>query len=74
MVEKSQTDAPRTGVGSPADAEVASARSEASSYEPRTPLGQSLWEIRSRIVGSGEPLLGWEEIEQEVAKHRGEVE
>jgi hypothetical protein len=40
----------------------------------RTPLGQRLWEIRSRLVASGEPLLGWEEIEQEVAERRGEAE
>jgi excisionase family DNA binding protein len=44
------------------------------SYKPRTPLGRRLWEIRSRIIASGEPLLGWEEIEQEVAERRGEAE
>jgi len=40
----------------------------------RTPLGQRLWEIRSRLIASGELLLDWEEIEQEVAERRGEVE
>jgi len=47
---------------------------ETISYKPKTPLGKRLWEIRSRIVASGEPLLGWEEIEQEVAARRGEIE
>ena len=40
----------------------------------RTPLGRQLWKIRSRIIASGEPLLGWEEIEQEIAERRGETE
>lgn len=40
----------------------------------RTSLGKRLWEIRSGLVASGEPLLGWEEIEQEVAERRGEAE
>ena len=43
-------------------------------YEPRTPLGRRLGEIRAKIVASGEPLLGWEEIEREVAERRGEAE
>jgi hypothetical protein len=34
-------------------------------------LGRRLWEIRARIVASGEPLLGWEEIEREIAERRG---
>lgn len=45
-----------------------------SSRKFRTPLGRRLWEIRSRIVASGEPLLGWEEIEREVSERRGEAE
>ena len=40
----------------------------------RTPLGRQLWKIRSRVIASGEPLLGWEEIEQEIAERRGETE
>ena len=43
-------------------------------HTPRTPLGQQLWDMRSRLVASGEPLLGWEEIEREIAERRGEVE
>jgi hypothetical protein len=37
-------------------------RRTAPSYKPRTPLGKKLWEIRKRIVASGEPLLGWDDI------------
>ena len=40
----------------------------------RTPLGRQLWKIRSRVIASGEPLLGWKEIEQEIAERRGETE
>lgn len=42
---------------------------ESSHY--RTPLGRKLAAIRSKIVESGEPVLSWEEIEQEVARRRG---
>ena len=38
---------------------------------PQTPLGKRLWQIRQRIVDSGEPLLDWEGIEREVAERRG---
>jgi excisionase family DNA binding protein len=40
----------------------------------RTSLGRRLWEIRSRLIASGEPLLGWEELEREIAERRGEAE
>ena len=40
-------------------------------YVPQTPLGQRLWQIRQRIVRSGEPLLDWDGIEREVAERRG---
>jgi len=43
-------------------------------YTPRTDLGRKLWEIRARIVASGEPLLDWDEIDKEVAERRGEVD
>jgi excisionase family DNA binding protein len=49
-------------------------RAKMPSQNFRTPLGQRLWEIRSRIVASGEPLLGWEEVEREVAERRDEAE
>lgn len=37
----------------------------------RTPLGRQLRELRSQILESGAPTLGWEEIEEEVAARRG---
>jgi hypothetical protein len=40
-------------------------------YEPKTELGRRLWEIRKRIIASGEPLLGWDELEKEVAERKG---
>lgn len=45
-----------------------------STFEPNTPLGRRLWAIRKRIVASGETLLGWDEIEKEVAARRGEAD
>ena len=38
----------------------------------KTALGIRLMRIRERIVESGAPLLGWNEIEKEVAERRGE--
>ena len=37
----------------------------------RTPLGRQLRELRSQILESGAPTLGWEEIEEGVAARRG---
>jgi hypothetical protein len=48
-------------------------RSTVEPYKPRTALGQRLWEIRARIVASGEPLLDWKDVEQEVTDRRGEA-
>ena len=45
-----------------------------SAFEPKTLLGRRLWSIRKRIVASGETLLGWDEIEKEVAASRGEAD
>jgi hypothetical protein len=43
-------------------------------YEPaRTPLGADLRRLRAKIIESGEPLLSWEAIEQEVADRRGGI-
>ena len=41
---------------------------------PRTRLGAQLARIRERIVASGEPLLSWSEIGDEIAERRGEIE
>ena len=38
---------------------------------PKTELGKRLWEIRAEIVSSGARLLGWEDIERELADRRG---
>ena len=54
--------------------QAASDWQEAISYRARTPLGQRLWEIRSRIAASEKSLLGWEEIEEEIAVRRGRNE
>jgi hypothetical protein len=40
----------------------------------RTALVRRLWEIRSQIVASGEPLLDWDDLESELAERRGERE
>ena len=47
---------------------------EAASARPRTPLGKQLLRIRERIIASGEPLMSWNEIEEEIAERRGETE
>lgn len=41
--------------------------------QPISPLGQKLIEIRRRIVASGEPLLSWDGLENELAERRGGV-
>lgn len=38
----------------------------------KTLLGERLMHIRERIIKSGSPLWGWEDIEREVAERRGE--
>lgn len=43
-------------------------------YRPRTTLGQRLWDIRARIVASGNPLLSWDDLDRELAERRGEPE
>lgn len=42
-------------------------------FQPKTPLGRRLWELRKQIVASGEPLLEWEDLEREIAERRGGV-
>lgn len=42
-------------------------------YEPRTELGRRLWALRSRIIASGQAMLGWDEIEEEVLRRRQTV-
>jgi hypothetical protein len=47
---------------------------EAVPAQPRTALGKQLSRIRDRIIASGEPLLSWNEVEEEIADRRGEAE
>ncbi|MGH7488631.1 MAG: hypothetical protein ACREMY_23980 [bacterium] len=42
-------------------------------FKPRTPLGRRLWELRKRIIASGQPLLDWDDLEREIAERRGGV-
>jgi hypothetical protein len=42
-------------------------------FQPKTPLGRRLWELRKQIVASGEPLLDSEDLEREIAERRGGV-
>jgi hypothetical protein len=42
-------------------------------FEPRTPLGQVLWEVRRRLIADGVPFLSEEEFERELAERRGGV-
>lgn len=41
-------------------------------FQPKTTLGRKLWEIRQKIVTSGVPLLGWEELNAEITERRNE--
>jgi hypothetical protein len=43
----------------------------ASEFQPQTPLGKKLWEIRQRAIANGMTLLDESEIEQEVIDRRG---
>jgi hypothetical protein len=40
-------------------------------YTARTPLGEKLLRLRSKIMAKGEPLLDWEAVEKEIADRRG---
>jgi hypothetical protein len=42
-------------------------------YRPRTDLGRDLLARRRAYVRGGGKLIGWEEIEAEVAERRGEL-
>jgi hypothetical protein len=42
-----------------------------SEFQPQTPLGKKLWEIRQRAIVNGMTLLDESEIEQEVIDRRG---
>jgi hypothetical protein len=39
-------------------------------FKPRTPLGNDLLQIRSNIIASGQPTLGWKELDRELSRRR----
>ncbi len=39
----------------------------------KTALGKRLLKIRARIIGSGEKLLDWNDLEKEIADRRGDI-
>jgi hypothetical protein len=47
---------------------------EVESFSPQTSRGRRLLALRQKIIAAGIPLLGSEEIEQEVRERRGEDE
>lgn len=51
--------------------EIVEETSRPASFEPRTLLGEKLFELRAKIVSSGERLFDWEELEKEIADRRG---
>jgi len=51
----------------------ASRRKRAPSCCAVTPLGKRLAAIRVRILVSGQPLFGWDEVEREVQERRGQA-
>jgi hypothetical protein len=46
---------------------------KAREFEPQTPLGKKLWEIRQRAIANGMTLLDESELEQELSDRRGGV-
>jgi hypothetical protein len=42
-------------------------------FKPRTSLGHDLLRIRASIIVSGQPALGWKELDRELSRRRGEV-
>lgn len=50
---------------------VQTSSADAAQAVTRTALGAKLREIRARALASGQRLLSWDEIEQEIAERRG---
>ena len=46
----------------------------ATTFDPRTPLGQRLWTLRQKIANKGESLLDWDGVIREVQERRGELD
>lgn len=45
---------------------------ESDTFQPRTPLGRRLWEIRQRHIAKGGRLLSWDEIDAQLGERRGQ--
>ena len=48
-----------------------STSSEIPTYEPKTPLGKKLLELRLKVLAVQPPLTSWEDLEQEIAERKG---
>jgi hypothetical protein len=46
-------------------------KSQVTEFQPQTPLGKKLWEIRQRAIANGMALLEPTQIEQELLDQRG---
>lgn len=46
---------------------------EEEKYQPKTKLGQRLWELRKKIISGGAKLLNEEELEREVQERKGGI-
>jgi len=53
--------------------EAAARRELERGYQPKTPLGELLWEARKEFLLSGEPFLDAGGLEREIAERRGGV-
>jgi len=42
-------------------------------FQPKTALGRRLWQVRQRIIASGQPLLDWAGIERELRERAGQT-
>src|SRR5438094_765172 len=55
-------------------ADVDSHSSVTRENEAKLSLGERLKALRQKIVESGQPLLSWDEINEEAARRRGKIE
>ncbi len=72
MKEKLRKPVQKHGSIKPRLREPGSSTTGTAAFHPKTDLGRRLWKIRRQIAESGEPLLGWEELEREVAERSGQ--
>jgi hypothetical protein len=53
--------------------EIAARQELERGYQPKTPLGESLWKARQEFLLSDEPFLDADGLEREIAERRGGV-